>query len=72
MGAGGIVEVIICVKALNEQLIPPTLNLVEPDEACDLDYVPKTARKKILNYAMSNAFGFGGQNSSIIVNKYEG
>ena len=72
MGAGGIVEVIICVKALNEQLIPPTLNLVEPDESCDLDYVPKTARKKILNYAMSNAFGFGGQNSSIIVNKYEG
>lgn len=71
MGAGGIVEVIACVKALNDQLIPPTLNLLQPDEACDLDYVPNTARKKSLDYAMSNAFGFGGQNSSIIVKKYD-
>ena len=71
MGAGGIVEVIACVKALNDQLIPQTLNLLQPDEACDLDYVPNTARKKSLDYAMSNAFGFGGQNSSIIVKKYD-
>lgn len=71
MGAGGIVEVIVCVKALNDQIMPPTLNLETPDSECDLDYVPNKARKKEFSYAMSNAFGFGGQNSSIIVKKYE-
>ena len=71
MGAGGIVEAIVCIKALNDQVIPPTLNLDTPDPECDLDYVPKTARKKSLVYTMSNAFGFGGQNSSLIFKKYE-
>lgn len=70
MGAGGIVEVIACVMALEHQLIPPTLNLCHADGECDLDYVPQTAREKAFDYAMSNAFGFGGQNSSIIVKKY--
>lgn len=71
MGAGGIVEIIACVMALGDSLIPPTLNLCHADKECDLDYVPQTARAKNLDYAMSNAFGFGGQNSSIIVKKYE-
>lgn len=71
MGAGGIVEAIVCIKALNDQVMPPTLNLDTPDPECDLDYVPKTARKKSLVYTMSNAFGFGGQNSSLIFKKYE-
>lgn len=70
MGAGGIVETIACIKALNEGFLPPTLNLEHQDEACDLDYIPNTAREKQIEYAMSNAFGFGGQNSSIIVRKY--
>ena len=71
MGAGGIVEAIVCIKALNDQVMPQTLNLDTPDPECDLDYVPKTARKKSLVYTMSNAFGFGGQNSSLIFKKYE-
>ena len=71
MGAGGIVEAIVCIKALNDQVMPPTLNLDTPDPECDLDYVPKTARKKSLVYTMSNAFGLGGQNSSLIFKKYE-
>ena len=71
MGAGGIVEAIVCIKALNDQVMPPTLNLDTPDPECDLDYVPKTARKKSLVYTMSNAFGFGGQNSSLFFKKFE-
>lgn len=69
MGAGGIVETIACVKAVQDNIVPPTLNLVNPDEECDLDYVPEKARKQTVNIAMSNAFGFGGQNSSILLGK---
>lgn len=70
MGAGGITETIVCVKAIQEGIVPPTLNLETPDPECDLDYVPNTARKQTVNIAMSNAFGFGGQNSSILLQKY--
>lgn len=70
MGAGGIVETIACVKAVCEDVIPPTLHLTHPDAECDLDYVPDTARHQTVNVAMSNAFGFGGQNSSILLQKY--
>jgi 3-oxoacyl-[acyl-carrier-protein] synthase II len=69
MGAGGIVETICCVKAIEEGIVPPTLNLNLADAECDLDYVPNTARKQSVNIAMSNAFGFGGQNSSILLRK---
>ncbi len=71
MGAGGVTETIACVKAVTEGVVPPTLNLETPDPACDLDYVPNVARKKDVKIAMSNAFGFGGQNSSILVGAYE-
>lgn len=71
MGAGGITETIACVKAIQDGIIPPTLNLETPDPECDLDYVPNTARKQNIEVAMSNAFGFGGQNSSILLKKYK-
>lgn len=70
MGAGGVIETIACVKAVQEDIVPPTLNLKTSDPECDLDYVPNVARKQTVNVAMSNAFGFGGQNSSIVVRKY--
>lgn len=72
MGAGGVTEVITCIKALETGVIPPTINLETPDEECDLDYVPNVARKVDIDVAMSNSFGFGGQNSTIIVGKYKG
>lgn len=71
MGAGGITEVISCVKAIETGIIPPTINLNEVDPECaGIDFVANTAKKADISYAMSNAFGFGGQNSSVIVGKY--
>lgn len=71
MGAGGITEVISCVKAIETGIIPPTINLNEVDPECaGFDFVANTAKKADISYAMSNAFGFGGQNSSVIVGKY--
>lgn len=70
MGGGGITEVIACVMAIRDGIIPPTLNLDHPDPACDLDFVPNIARKLRVNAAMSNSMGFGGQNSCIIVTRH--
>lgn len=71
MGAGGITEVISCVKAIETGIIPPTINLNEVDPECaGIDFVANIAKKADISYAMSNAFGFGGQNSSVIVGKY--
>ncbi len=70
LGAAGAVEAVICVKALQEHLIPPTINYQTPDPDCDLDYVPNTARAKDLYYIMSNSFGFGGHNACVIFGKY--
>ncbi len=70
MGAGGITEVITCIQAIRTGVVPPTLNLDNLDEACyELNYVPKQSQRIDTEYAMSNSFGFGGQNSSIIVGK---
>lgn len=71
MGAGGLTELIACVKCLKEGVLPPTLNLETPDPECDLDYIPASARKSSIQYAMSNSLGFGGQNSSLIVGRYD-
>lgn len=71
MGAGGVTETIACIKAVQEGMIPPTLNLNTPDDECDLNYVPNKAEKRDVRYAMTNAFGFGGQNSSLIIGRYD-
>jgi 3-oxoacyl-[acyl-carrier-protein] synthase II len=74
LGATGAVELIVCVKALNESTIPPTINLNNQDERCDLkmDYVPLEARKAKVNFALSNSLGFGGHNACLVVGKYNG
>ena len=66
LGAAGAVEAIFCVLALRDQVAPPTINLDQPGEGCDLDYVPKHARQMPLEYTLSNSFGFGGTNGSLI------
>lgn len=71
MGAGGITETIACIQAIREGMLPPTLNYQHPDPACDLDVIPNRARPAAIETAMSNAFGFGGQNASLIVGKYK-
>ncbi len=70
-GAGG-VEAVFCIKSIQDGIIPPTVNLDEPDPDCDLDYVPNKARKKDINVVMSNSFGFGGTNAVLIFQKYNG
>ena len=66
LGAAGAVEAIFSVLALRDQVAPPTINLHTPGEGCDLDYVPNTARQMSLQYTLSNSFGFGGTNGSLI------
>ncbi|GGN90622.1 beta-ketoacyl-ACP synthase II [Saccharibacillus kuerlensis] len=71
LGAAGGVEAVICALSLEHQMLAPTINIDNQDEACDLDYVPNTARKADLNVVMSNSFGFGGHNASVILKKFE-
>ena len=66
------VETIVCAKALQEGVIPPTINLDNPGEGCDLDYVPHTAREAKVRVAINNSFGFGGHNATVVVRKFEG
>src|SRR5437870_12633540 len=68
-GAGGL-ESGITVLALRDQILPPTMNLDNPDPECDLDYVPNQARKAKVEYAMSNSFGFGGTNGSLLFRRW--
>ena len=69
-GAGG-VESVFCLKAIADNVIPPTINYEEPDPDCDLDYVPNSARGAVIYAAMNNSFGFGGHNASLIFRRYE-
>lgn len=69
LGAAGGVEAVFSVLSIRDQVAPPTINLDNPDEACDLDYVPHTARQMPINVAMSNSFGFGGTNGTVIFKK---
>jgi 3-oxoacyl-(acyl-carrier-protein) synthase len=71
LGATGAVELIVCVKAINESVVPPTINLDNQDERCDLkmDYVPLKPREANIDVALSNSLGFGGHNACLVVGK---
>lgn len=71
LGAAGTVSLVANFKAIETGIIPPTINLEQPDPQCDLDYVPKKARRMNVDVAISNAFGFGGQNACVVVRRYE-
>ncbi len=70
LGGSGGVELIFCVKAIETGVIPPTINLDDPDPKCDLDYTPHTARESKIDYVLSNSFGFGGHNATIVVGRF--
>lgn len=70
-GAAGGAEAIALIRSLNDGVIPPTINLDHPDQACDLDYVPNQARKADLSIGLSNSFGFGGHNAAILLARYQ-
>src|ERR1043166_829414 len=72
LGAVGAVELAICVKALEKQIVPPTINLENPDPECDLDYVPNTAREMKVDAIINNSFGFGGHNACVVAKKFVG
>lgn len=71
LGAAGAVEAIICIKAIQEGLIPPTINQSEKDPLCDLDYVPNVKREKKVRAALSNSLGFGGHNAALVFKQYQ-
>ena len=71
LGASGAIEAVASVLAIRDDIIPPTINYEDPDPECDLNYTPNKAVKRTVRYAMSNSFGFGGHNASLILGKYE-
>ncbi|WP_027873799.1 beta-ketoacyl-ACP synthase II [Spongiibacter marinus] len=72
LGAAGAVEAIFSVLAIRDQVAPPTINLQKPDEGCTLNYVPNAAQRRRIEHAMSNSFGFGGTNGSLLFSRYQG
>jgi 3-oxoacyl-(acyl-carrier-protein) synthase len=70
MGATGALEVIFCVKAIRDGIVPPTIHYQTPDPECDLDYVPNKARELPVHVVLSNSFGFGGHNAVLIIREY--
>jgi 3-oxoacyl-[acyl-carrier-protein] synthase II len=71
LGAAGGMELIACVMAIKDSIVPPTINVENQDPECDLDVVPNTAREADVKVAVSNSFGFGGHNASVLVSKFE-
>lgn len=70
LGAAGAVEAIFSVLAIQDQVAPPTINLEEPDEGCDLDFVPNQAKPRPIDVVVSNSFGFGGTNGSLVFRRF--
>jgi 3-oxoacyl-[acyl-carrier-protein] synthase II len=71
LGAAGAVEAVICLKTMQEGVIPPTINYETPDPACDLDCVPNVARQADVRVVLSNSFGFGGHNATLVMARFE-
>ena len=71
IGAAGAAELITCVLAMRDSIVPPTVNLHDPDPQLDLDYVPNEPRKMPVDIAMNESFGFGGQNNVVIIKKWQ-
>jgi 3-oxoacyl-[acyl-carrier-protein] synthase II len=72
LGAAGALETIFCTLAIHEHVLPPTINYETPDPDCDLDYVPNEARQADTRVAVSNSFGFGGNNATLVLRRFEG
>jgi len=72
LGAAGATELVFCVKAIQQDIVPPTINLEKQDPECDLDYVPNTAREMKVNAIVNNSFGFGGHNATVVAKKFTG
>ena len=67
LGASGGIELVMCALAIRDSVIPPTINLDTPDPDCDLNYTPNAPQERVIRRAMSNSFGFGGHNASIVI-----
>ena len=72
LGAAGAVELAVCVKAIQTGVVPPTINLDNPDPECDLDYAPHKAREMKVEAVVNNSFGFGGHNASLVARRFHG
>lgn len=72
IAAAGVTELIVCLMAIRDNVLPPTINYENPDPDCDLDYIPNTARQARCDFALSNSFGFGGQNISLVAGRFKG
>ena len=72
IAAAGCVEAIVCLLTIRDGVVPPTINLDRPDPECDLDYIPHVARPRTVNAALTNSFGFGGQNTALILRRFDG
>ena len=72
IAAAGATELIMCLMAIRDNVLPPTINYENPDPLCDLDYVPNEARQAQCDFALNNSFGFGGQNITVIASRFTG